>query len=308
MVGRFSIPSLQALLESDIEVCAVVLPISQGHEQDKLAIAQQSPPRQSRPLLPVRGSSLHANIMQIAWERHIPVFEVQRMRDPFTISTLAAFVPDMICVACFSLVIPRAVLDIPRLGCLNVHPSLLPDKRGPVPLFWTFRRGDTQTGVTIHFMNEGIDSGDILAQEVIAVPDGIDYAALEAQSALLGGTLLAKTVWQLYEGHAVPVPQSEMRKGAGPIYLPFPSDQDFVVPAASWDARHVYNFIRGIAGWNGPLQLRVGETYVEVEEAIAYSLEPKHKSPEAQCFWGNEGLWVRCKTGEVCVATPTISR
>jgi methionyl-tRNA formyltransferase len=399
MPGRFSIPSLEALLASNIEVCAIVLPSSDRPENGKLSISRREPPRQARLLLPVRGSSLHANIMQIAWERNIPVFEVRRMANPLTISTLAAFAPDMICVACFSLYIPRVVLDIPRLGCLNVHPSLLPDNRGPEPLFWTFRRGDAQTGVTIHCMDEGMDSGDILAQEAIAVPDGIDYAALEAQSAQLGGLLLAKTAWQLYEGTAVAVPQHKTSRGVGlprphdlvlprphdsvlprshdpvlprphdlvlprphdsvlprphdpvlprphdlvlprphdsvlprshdplslfragqahaptdfsrkdadPHYLPFPSDQDFVIPAASWDARHVYNFIRGIASWNEPLRLQLDDTYIEVQSAVTFSLDT-NKYPEEQSFRGDEGLWVRCKTGWVCVSTPTIFR
>jgi methionyl-tRNA formyltransferase len=303
MLSSFSIPSLKALLESGIEVGAVVLPASRGHQQDDLPIYRKEPPRQAHSLLPVRNSSLHTNILYMAWERSIPVFEVRRMVDPLTISTLASFTPDMICVACFSLYIPRAVLDFPRLGCLNVHPSLLPDNRGPVPLFWTFRRGDDQTGVTIHFMNEAIDSGDILAQEVISVPDGIDYAALEEQISQLGGTLLAKTVWQLYTGHAVRVPQNETRSN----YQPFPRREEYIVPVDSWEARHVYNFIRGMSGWDKPIQLRVGDILIVAERAISYS-ETIHTSPEKQSFWGDNGLWVRCKTGWVCVITPTISQ
>src|SRR5204862_1767507 len=112
----------------------------------------------------------------------------------------------IICVACFSQRIPRIILDLPRLGCLNVHPSLLPANRGPVPLFWTFREGHQQTGVTIHLMNEGMDTGDILAQEPIEVPSGISYAQLELQCATLGGKLLARTVWVSYRGLAIRVP------------------------------------------------------------------------------------------------------
>jgi methionyl-tRNA formyltransferase len=304
MQGNFSIPSLQALLENKIEVCAVVLPAARGHQQAQPAIRQLAPSQRARPLLPVRDSSLHANIVQMAWEQEIPVFEVRRLRDPLALATLAAYTPDLICVACFSQYIPPAVLNIPRLGCLNVHPSLLPDNRGPVPLFWTFRRGDTETGVTIHVIDEGMDSGDILAQEKVPVPDGIDYAMLEARLAQLGGSLLAKTVWQLYEGHAVGVPQATTDSS----YLPFPGDQDYLVPASSWDARHVYNFIRGVVGWGERIQLIVGDRLIEVEQASRYSLETKNDAAEKEIFCGDDGLWVRCRTGWVCIVTPTNSQ
>src|ERR1051326_2814852 len=111
------------------------------------------------------------------------------MPDPATVSTLAAYQPDFICVPCFSLRFARSILDIPRLGSLNVHPSLLPAHRGPVPLFWVFRQSLQQTGVTIHLMDEGMDTGDILAQSVIEISDGISYAELELRCAARGGEI-----------------------------------------------------------------------------------------------------------------------
>src|SRR6266536_191528 len=112
--------------------------------------------------------------------------------NPGTIRVLTEYQPETICVACFSKRIPRDILDIPRLGCLNVHPSLLPANRGPEPLFWTFREGNQRTGVTIHLMDEGMDTGPIVAQEALEIPDGISYTQLEAQCAELGGKLLAR--------------------------------------------------------------------------------------------------------------------
>src|SRR5258708_21622181 len=174
----------------------------------------------------VLESSLHTSILQLAWELHILLWEVQRLPDPETIATLAGYQPDIICVACFSRRIPRAMLDIARLGCLNVHPSLLPANRGPEPLFWTFREGSRHTGVTIDLMDEGMDTGPIVAREALEMPDGISYAQLEMQCAMLGGTLLARSVWDLYNGLVIPVAHDETKRN----YHGFPTDADFTVP------------------------------------------------------------------------------
>src|SRR6266481_6181977 len=212
MQGNFSHPPLRAVLEADIEVCAVVVPAAQGLVQHELpAIRRREQHQAFRLPMTVLESSLHTSILQLAWERHIPLWEVQRLPDPETIATLAGYQPDIICVACFSRRIPRALLDIARLGCLNVHPSLLPANRGPEPLFWTFREGSERTGVTIHPMNEGMDTGRIVAQEALEVLDGISYTELERQCAMLGGILLAGSVWELFNGLATPGPQDETK-------------------------------------------------------------------------------------------------
>ena len=156
MQGRFSYPPLRALLEAGIQVCAVVIPAEQVFEAELPAIQKLEQLLLSRTMLPVLNSSIHSSILELARERNIPVWKVRQLSNSETIRVFTAYQPDMICVACFSKRIPRDILDIPRLGCLNVHPSLLPANRGPEPLFWSFREGNEQTGVTIHLMDEGI--------------------------------------------------------------------------------------------------------------------------------------------------------
>jgi methionyl-tRNA formyltransferase len=295
MDGSFSTPSLAALLESGIEVCAVVLPASPVPGAAVLAIQQRKPPRAARPSLPMLNAA--PSIVKSAWTRGIPVWDVYSLRRSETVETLAAYQPDVICVACFSRRIPRAILDLPRLGCLNVHPSLLPANRGPMPLFWTFREDSAITGVTIHLMDERMDSGDILAQEAIAVPDGISYQQLEAQCAASGGVLLARSVWELYQKRALRIPQDETKSS----YRPSPGAEDYIVPADEWSARHVYNFIRGVAPWNGPLELRVaGQAYL-VRGALSYShndvgMDVTGES-DAHSHSNSGELVVRCKVG-----------
>lgn len=293
MSGNFSRPSLLALLESGVDVCAVVLP-SSVRDASQPAIRRLGPPAKARPMLPVLSSSLHTSIAHIAWERSIPLWEVQCMSDAETSEMYISYAPDACCVACFSLYIPRGILNIPRLGILNVHPSLLPANRGPDPLFWTLYNADQQTGVTIHLMDEGLDTGPIVAQERIVLPDGISYAELEARCAELGSRLLSRSLWELYRGTAHLMPQDESRSS----YLPLPTRDDYIVPIAEWPARRVYNFVRGLATSEQPVTLLVDGLAVNVVDAISYSRKaiggriPPGSGEE-------QGERVKCKDGWV---------
>src|SRR5712692_9719668 len=110
MAGSFSPPALLALLDNGIDVCAVVLPM-RDHHPSQPALRLLEPPQQARPILPVLQSSLHTSITNIAWKRGIPVWEVSRMSAPETINLFTQYQPDIMFVACFSLYIPRAILD-----------------------------------------------------------------------------------------------------------------------------------------------------------------------------------------------------
>lgn len=295
MQGSFSQLSLRALLNRGLEVCAVIIPATHERDADQPALYCRQRFRPARSTLPMLHSALESSIIQLAWEREIPLWEVYSLSDPTTVATFAAYQPDVVCVACFSQRIPRAILEIPGLGCLNVHPSLLPANRGPVPLFWTFRQGCEQTGVTIHLMADEIDRGDILAQEVIEVSSGISYVQLELECALRGGELLADTVWKLYQGDTKPMPQDEGVSS----YYGFPGAEDFIVPVAEWDCVHVYNFICGLVDWDRPIALQVQGERIVVRKATSYSHENICGVAEENYCWRGEELWIRCKTGWV---------
>jgi methionyl-tRNA formyltransferase len=219
--GEFSIPPLEALLADGLTVCGVVMPAA-GGLASAAPIIRRRPASVARSHIPMLTPFMNRTIAQIAWERDIPVIEVGRLSSPETLETLAALRPDAICVACFPQRLPRAVLAMPPLGCLNVHPSLLPAYRGPSPGYWVLRNGERQTGVTIHLMDERLDTGDILAQRAFAVPPGITPDALEQQCAVLGGPLLAQAVRALAAGTAVRTPQDPARAS----YYSWPAEDD----------------------------------------------------------------------------------
>lgn len=296
MQGNFSLPPLKALFEKGIEVCAIVLPAPRNSSDNQIAIRRKEPVRMGHASLPVLHSSLHNTIIQRAEAQHIPIWEVARLSDPATVDTLRHSAPDMFCVACFSLYIPRVILDIPRYGCLNLHPSRLPANRGPDPLFWTLREGKHQTGVTVHYMDEGMDTGDIVAQTLIDIPDGIRYTQLETQCAVQGGYLLAQAVWDIYRGKVTSFPQDE----ANSEYHPLPSHEDFVVNVNEWSARHVYNFVRGLATSEEPVSLVVDNKTMYVRDATSYSHTFKADGNEKHDGWEKEA-WIACKEGWVAV-------
>lgn len=270
--GAFSVPPLEALIEAGFAIRAIVLPALPPPSSGPAVtlpytqfIPPPSPPHTHRRSLPLLSTTPIHTIVQIAMDHHVPVFEVARLRDPATLSALAAFEPDVVCVACFSQRIPREILHLPRLGCLNVHPSLLPDNRGPDPVFWTFWRGDASTGVTVHLMDEGLDTGPIVVQERIKVREGISEATLEHQCATVGGALLVRAVRGLDAASISPIPQNESLAST----YSWPVADDYSI-TPSRPARWAYNFARGMASRTSPISIVTSERVFRLSVPLGY--------------------------------------
>jgi methionyl-tRNA formyltransferase len=267
-----------AALQAEVEVVAVVVPA----ERPGLAglPRQLEAPRPDPLLLPLVPEQQPHTIMDIAWTAGIPVWEVGKLTEPETLAMLAAYQPDLIVVACFSRIFPRALLQLPQAGCLNLHPSLLPAYRGPMPLFWIFRQGETRTGVTLHFLDEGLDSGPIVSQTAFDLPDGMSEFALNQRCAAAGAKLLTTALGQL-EIDSLP---AQPQPTTGSSYFPSPSAADFRIPL-SWPARRAFNFMRGANMF--PLIVDAGETQIRVIEALSYDPEltltqPYQIEPESE--------------------------
>jgi methionyl-tRNA formyltransferase len=277
-LGRFSCAPLAALLAAGLPVCAVVVARGRGPRLPHTASPAERPgspegsirrlaPAPAAPgALPLLDAGGALTVLDLAWERDIPVFEVDRLTDPDCLETLAGAAPDVICVACFPRILPPVLLALPRFGCLNLHPSLLPAHRGPAPLFWAFHAGDTHTGVTLHIMDERIDSGDLLLQKSLEIPEGIAGAELEAACSREGAGLMVDAVRALPGGGLPRCPQYE----TGSSYESWPTLADLEVPTTR-PARWAFNFIRGVGDWY-PLWIPAGEQRLRVRRAIAWSL------------------------------------
>jgi methionyl-tRNA formyltransferase len=132
----------------------------------------------------------------------LPVLQPLQVKDEGFLKTIYSLNPDMVVVAAFGQILPKAIIDFPKFWCLNIHPSLLPKYRGAAPLNWNIIRGETKTGVTIMSMDEGMDSGDILTREETPLGAAETYGELHDRLAKLGARLLIKTIEQVVAGTA----------------------------------------------------------------------------------------------------------
>lgn len=170
----FSVPCLQALLESKHQVCAVY----------------------TQPDRPAgRGRQLQASpVKQLALTKDIPVYQPLSLKNAEAQAELQALQADLMVVVAYGLILPKAVLESPRFGCVNVHASILPRWRGAAPIQRALLAGDTATGVTLMQMDVGLDTGDMLATAHCAIEAGDTSQILHDRLSLLGAQLLAQHI------------------------------------------------------------------------------------------------------------------
>ncbi len=264
MTGSFSRTVLATLLAAQVPICGYILPTA---PQADPPLQQLAPPRRAGAdddTLILLNSGREQNSIQLAWQHGIPIFEAGNLWVPAVRNFIAKLAPDVACVACFSKRIPPSLLAIPRHGFLNVHPSLLPTYRGPAPLFWQWRYGETQTGVTVHWMDERLDTGAIAAQAPVALPAGSSGPQADQACAGVGGALLVNVLRALGHGEVARAPQP-----VGGSYQPWPQAEDFSLdPTGS--AQRAFNFMRGTAEWGHPYALAIEDERFWLVEAVAY--------------------------------------
>jgi methionyl-tRNA formyltransferase len=220
---EFAVPTLLALLRSPHQVVGV--------------LTQPDRPRG-------RGRHLSPSPVKAVVDPSVPVAQPARLRSPEERAELLAWRPDVLVVVAYGLILPRAVLDIPRLGCVNVHASLLPRWRGAAPVERALLAGDTTTGVTIMLMEEGLDTGPILLQREMAIDSKDTGASLRAKLAELGAPLLLDALQGLAAGTLCSRPQPaegityarKLEKSEAPI--------DWSQPAAVIERQ-----VRGLQPW-----------------------------------------------------------
>ena len=236
-----TLPPVRALLAApDIDLRAVLVPAA----DPSIAAA-------------VAASALPA-LDEALRDGRVPLGEVASLRREAVLPLLDRAADanlDAVVTACFPWRVPRWLRELPRLGALNVHLSLLPEGRGPEPAFRALRNGQRRTGVTIHLLDQGWDTGPILAREPFAIPDGITLPALEVALAERGGALLVDTLRGLPAGRVTPAPQDH----AAATTAPTPTAADLTLPTnlpAAWAAR----FAAAVAPVYAPLTVLVMAT------------------------------------------------
>ncbi|MCK5554403.1 MAG: methionyl-tRNA formyltransferase, partial [Deltaproteobacteria bacterium] len=194
-----------------------------------------------------RGRKLGISpVKELAMGFGLSVLQPQTTKDETFIMEVKRMSPDLIVVAAYGRMLTRDLLNIPALGCINVHASLLPKYRGAAPIQWTIVNGERKTGSTIMKMDEGMDTGDILLTQEVEIGDEDTAQSLHDRLAQVGASLIIKAMDQLDRRTLRPIPQDESKASYAP---PLKKENGLI----DWgqDARDIFNRIRGFDPWPG---------------------------------------------------------
>ena len=248
----FSVPVLEALVQ-------------EGHEVVQVVTQPDKPKGRGKSVLmtPVKEKALALGL---------PVWQPERIRRPEAVEQLKELAPDVIVVVAFGQILSRQVLDIPRLGCVNVHASLLPKYRGAAPIQWAILDGETCTGVTTMLMDEGIDTGDMLEKLEVPIAPDETGGSLHDKLSRAGAELIRSTLRRLEAGTLVPEPQTEEGTSYARMLTKTMGDIDW-----NMDAAAIERLIRGLNPWPSAY------THLDGRTLKIWKAQVREGNPEGVC-------------------------
>jgi methionyl-tRNA formyltransferase len=230
---EFAVPTLRAVLDATDVVAVVTQP-------DKPA---------------GRGQKVLAPAVKVlAEERGIRVLQPKSARTGELETELRALAPDVAVVVAYGKILPQAVLDVPRLGCLNVHGSLLPKYRGAAPIQWALINGEAETGITIMKLDAGMDTGPMLMWRTLKISDEDTSGSLAVRLAGIGAELMVVALERLQAGKLPEIPQDASKASMAPMLEKDTGKIDWAKPA-----RAVRDLVRGVDPWPGAFTTLGGE-------------------------------------------------
>jgi len=265
----FAAEALEAIIAAGYEVAAVVT----------------QPDRQKG-----RGKAIAMSPVKECALRHgIDVLQPMRLRQPEAIEELNAYPADLFIVAAFGQILPKEVLDMPRLGCINIHASLLPAYRGAAPIQWAILDGLKETGVTIMKMDVGLDTGDILMSEKITIADDDTGESLFNRLSRLGAEAIVKAIPLIEQGKLKPVKQDDSKSSYAKMLTKEMGEIDW-----NKDAVILERYVRGLNSWPGAYTYKDGK---QLKIWKADVVEGHYKDPGTIIEADKKGLVVACKYG-----------
>ena len=223
---RFAVPSLAALADTGEELIGVVTQPDRPKGRGERVASS-----------PVKDRAITMNV---------PVYQPVKVREPGFLKQLHELMPDLIVVVAFGQILPKALLEIPRNGCMNVHASLLPKYRGAAPINWAIIRGERETGITTMLMDEGMDTGPVLLKETVPIESDDTAESLADRMKDVGAKLLVRTIAELKAGNLKPTPQDSSQATMAPLL----KKEDGLI---QWNqpAEAIANRVRGFVPWPG---------------------------------------------------------
>lgn len=221
---EFAVPSLKKLIEENYEICGVFTKLDKPQGRKRII----TPP-------PVKVFAL---------EHGLKVFQPEKLKIQETADLIESLKPDAIAVVAYGKILPKNIIDMPKYGCINVHGSLLPHYRGAAPIQWSIINGDKVTGISTMFMDEGLDTGDILLQTKVSINDDETSEELKKRLSVIGAELLIKTLKELENGTLERIKQDDSQATLSPPLDKITGDIDWNKPA-----QEIHNLVRGSNPW-----------------------------------------------------------
>lgn len=270
----FALASLDKLIDGGYEIAAVVTQPDRPKGRGK----KLTPP-------PVKERALEAGLR---------VLQPERVKDSGFIEALKELSPDIIIVVAYGQILPEEIINLPAMGCINVHASLLPKYRGAAPINWCIINGESRTGVTTMYMDKGMDTGDILLQRETEIGENETAGELHDRLAALGADLLLETLEGLQRNEV----ERKAQDHSAATYAP---QLDRETGRVDWnsDAKSIYNLIRGTNPWPGCYTVYKGERMKLWEAKV---LEQKSRGTAGKVLEaGHGGMLVQAGSGTLLV-------
>lgn len=276
----FAVSTLEAIYEA-------------GHEI-VLVVTQPDKPRG-------RGKEMQFPDVKVwALEHDLPVYQPVKIKEEEAIEYLRGYEADVFVVAAFGQILPKAILDMPRLGCVNVHASLLPKYRGAAPIQWAVINGDKVSGVTTMQMGVGLDDGDMLLKEEVELAEDETGGSLFDRLAIVGGKLCVKTIEGLEAGTVKAIPQNEDEATHVGMIKKSMGEMDFEKSAVELE-----RLIRGLNPWPSAFTKLNGKTlkvwkavvssYEDMANETGISVSDIEGSNSGEVIWtGKDSIAVKC--------------
>lgn len=275
--ATFALPALRCLLAAGFNITAVI----------------------TRPDRPSgRGKKLAPTaVKKEALSRKLDVHQPRNKGE--LLETLQELKPQLAVNVAYGMILPDAVLELPPLGCLNLHPSLLPSYRGAAPIQRALMAGETVTGITVMFMTSRLDAGDIVLQEKVSIGSDEDFGTLHDRLAEQGGALLSRAVGLHFQGKASRTPQDEKLATFAPPLTPDTEKIDWSEPAAT-----IFNLVRALSPSPGAytffrgLRLKIRQAGLPAKQSADMAFPGKEEqTPGTVSEIGTDHLAVQCGSG-----------
>jgi methionyl-tRNA formyltransferase len=266
----FAVPTLDALHES-------------RHHLVKIITQPDRPKGRGRKITP---PPIKDRALELGYE----VYQPETIKSQKVCERISSLEPDIFIVIAFGKLIPKALLDVPPKGAINLHASLLPKYRGPAPIQWAIINGEKETGVTTMILDEGMDTGDILLSSTLAIMPEDTSAALHDKLAVKGARLVLETLDRLADNSVSAVPQNPRYASYAPLLSKKDGHIDWTQPAAALE-----NFIRGVTPWPGAFTF-CGDMRLKILKATHMNIDTRHDPgtvlssfPDELCIAAGEG-------------------